>query len=94
MAAKLWLVQRYLLCSFGFLLICSAYLIVGYKCPFPAFIQQGFCFVRMILRKRKCRKTLKYNVIRQFLIVVYLWCHRESNQGHKDFQSFALPSEL
>ncbi len=22
------------------------------------------------------------------------WCHRESNQGHKDFQSFALPTEL
>ena len=24
----------------------------------------------------------------------FLWCHRESNQGHKDFQSFALPTEL
>ena len=23
-----------------------------------------------------------------------LWCHQESNQGHKDFQSFALPTEL
>ena len=22
------------------------------------------------------------------------WCHRDSNQGHKDFQSFALPTEL
>ena len=22
------------------------------------------------------------------------WCHSESNQGHKDFQSFALPTEL
>ena len=22
------------------------------------------------------------------------WCHQESNRGHKDFQSFALPSEL
>ena len=27
-------------------------------------------------------------------IAVLLWCHRESNQGHKDFQSFALPTEL
>ena len=27
-------------------------------------------------------------------IAVSLWCHRESNQGHKDFQSFALPTEL
>ena len=24
----------------------------------------------------------------------FLWCHQESNRGHKDFQSFALPSEL
>lgn len=23
-----------------------------------------------------------------------MWCHSESNQGHKDFQSFALPTEL
>ena len=23
--------------------------------------------------------------------VISKWCHRESNQGHKDFQSFALP---
>ena len=22
---------------------------------------------------------------------IFKWCHRESNQGHKDFQSFALP---
>ena len=22
------------------------------------------------------------------------WCHRESNQGHTDFQSVALPTEL
>ncbi len=22
------------------------------------------------------------------------WCHLDSNQGHKDFQSFALPTEL
>ena len=26
--------------------------------------------------------------------MAFLWCHRESNQGHKDFQSFALPTEL
>ena len=23
--------------------------------------------------------------------LIFKWCHRESNQGHKDFQSFALP---
>ena len=26
--------------------------------------------------------------------LIFKWCHRESNQGHKDFQSFALPTEL
>ena len=25
---------------------------------------------------------------------LYEWCHQESNRGHKDFQSFALPTEL
>ena|GEM_PF-1089305 len=24
----------------------------------------------------------------------FTWCHVESNHGHKDFQSFALPTEL
>ena len=24
----------------------------------------------------------------------FLWCHRELNQGHTDFQSVALPTEL
>ena len=24
----------------------------------------------------------------------FKWCHQESNRGHKDFQSFALPTEL
>ena len=26
--------------------------------------------------------------------VFFEWCHQESNRGHKDFQSFALPTEL
>ena len=26
--------------------------------------------------------------------LAFKWFHRESNQGHKDFQSFALPTEL
>ena len=24
----------------------------------------------------------------------FVWYHQESNRGHKDFQSFALPTEL
>ena len=27
-------------------------------------------------------------------LLLKLWCHQESNRGHKDFQSFALPTEL
>ena len=26
--------------------------------------------------------------------ISFKWCHQESNRGHKDFQSFALPTEL
>ncbi len=27
-------------------------------------------------------------------VLFFLWYHQESNRGHKDFQSFALPTEL
>ena len=40
---------------------------------------------RFVLRHKKEEALLRLS---------YLWCHRESNQGHKDFQSFALPTEL
>ena len=26
--------------------------------------------------------------------LLFVWYHQESNRGHKDFQSFALPTEL
>ena len=29
-----------------------------------------------------------------YLSFLFQWCHQESNRGHKDFQSFALPTEL
>ena len=28
------------------------------------------------------------------ILSLFKWCHQESNRGHKDFQSFALPTEL
>ena len=28
------------------------------------------------------------------IAISLVWCHQESNRGHKDFQSFALPTEL
>lgn len=27
-------------------------------------------------------------------VVFFKWCHQESNRGHTDFQSVALPTEL
>ncbi len=40
--------------------------------------------------KRKIANNLHLRLSAIFLV----WCHQESNRGHKDFQSFALPSEL
>ena len=34
------------------------------------------------------------NRLNNNLLAISKWCHQESNRGHKDFQSFALPSEL
>ena len=52
----------------------------------------GSCIVIhvVIQNHRKTRKNRNGSTS----IAVSLWCHRESNQGHKDFQSFALPTEL
>ena len=41
--------------------------------------------------KEKNAATLKKL---QRFIIFWWWCHQESNRGHKDFQSFALPTEL
>ena len=43
------------------------------------------CIGDFLTRKNRNRSTS---------IAVCLWCHRESNQGHKEYQSFALPTEL
>ena len=41
------------------------------------------------------RKPLNFNEFRGCIFCFdSLWCHQESNRGHKDFQSFALPTEL
>ena len=37
---------------------------------------------------------LSYGTIKQINHQKSKWCHQESNRGHKDFQSFALPTEL
>ncbi len=40
------------------------------------------------------RKPLNFSRIQGSLCMLSKWCHHESNEGHKDFQSFALPTEL
>ena len=51
---------------------------------------------RFFLPVRGQEKTLNFTEIQGFTQICfsYLWCHQESNRGHKDFQSFALPTEL
>ena len=44
-------------------------------------------------RRRGARCGDKRKDDRSFL-PSFMWCHQESNRGHKDFQSFALPTEL
>ncbi len=41
-----------------------------------------FVVARRGVDERKTAKLLKLSSL--------LWCHQESNRGHKDFQSFAL----
>ncbi len=44
-------------------------------------------------RKQKSPKVIDLQGFSLFCFS-YQWCHQESNRGHKDFQSFALPTEL
>ena len=44
-------------------------------------------------RGRKQKREVSHAAASQYLSSS-LWCHQESNRGHKDFQSFALPTEL
>ena len=54
-----------------------------------------------ILRSVKVASILKIRDKARMLIallsaisILAKWCQQESNRGHKDFQSFALPTEL
>ena len=47
------------------------------------------CFsTYLTISEHKKRELLNCNSL------IFRWCHQESNRGHKDFQSFALPTEL
>ena len=48
------------------------------------------------MRSEGKKRTLELSLIQGFSKIekLFWWCHQESNRGHKDFQSFALPTEL
>ena len=49
-----------------------------------------------LIRLGKTKKILISIENQDFTVFCFSskWCHQESNRGHKDFQSFALPTEL
>ena len=49
---------------------------------------------RKALRKKRLVKQTKKKSYIAVTLYHFKWCHQESNRGHKDFQSFALPTEL
>ena len=55
------------------------------------------CFLRNIQRDPKLGihvRILVKSPKKREAICFPLWCHQESNRGHMDFQSIALPTEL
>ena len=67
-------------------------------------------FTRLINKSNSTKAINQFNLFKKLLYVIiivikskkptnnngfiFLWCYQESNRGHKDFQSFALPTEL
>ena len=52
-------------------------------------INDGFLYNKPKVGSQKTEALDFINEVKRFA-----WCHQESNRGHKDFQSFALPTEL
>ena len=76
------------------------------KIPETVYVS-GICFVsRLLLSGTTWNRTrdtrifspllyhLSYGTIKSIKETLIMWYHLESNQGHTDFQSVALPSEL
>ena len=53
---------------------------------------KSYCF-KLCLTLSEIKKALKY-LIFKLLRAFAMWYLQESNQGHMDFQSIALPTEL
>ena len=52
-----------------------------------------FCRILRCAGKQKLLISFENQEFTAFCFSL-VWCHQESNRGHKDFQSFALPTEL
>ena len=69
-------------------------------CPFRACCFWNFwAFSPYLNHMRKFRLFLKKGIKKDWILLrrfslTKKWYHQESNRGHKDFQSFALPTEL
>ena len=47
-----------------------------------------------ITQQTEKRRETAHGITPHESVSLSSWCHQESNRGHKDFQSFALPTEL
>ena len=47
-----------------------------------------------ITQQMEKRRETAHGITPHESVSLSSWCHQESNRGHKDFQSFALPTEL
>ena len=63
--------------------------------PIPSDKSRFYHYCRF-LRFAGKEKLLTSFMNQEFAVICFFskWCHQESNRGHKDFQSFALPTEL
>ncbi len=63
------------------------------KPPNGKTLDAQICVSLRICTKRKPIEMVIFQWVSRICFFL-LWCHQESNRGHKDFQSFALPTEL
>ena len=78
------------MCKKNILLFCIR---AGYVSFFNVLLRLRFLIYKFLLLLTKvkikiCKVSFKHKIF------CFVWCHQESNRGHKDFQSFALPTEL
>ena len=58
------------------------------------FIKMRNCYPSLVKKVKRSIEDVNKTPCKSMNYKVFLWYLQESNQGHKDFQSFALPTEL